>query len=48
MDDDSLLGLQTAWNNPQQKDKYSLCLNDLERAYWQGKRECVVYWYSIQ
>jgi hypothetical protein len=36
MDDDALFRLQMAWNNPQQKDECSVCLNDLERAYWQG------------
>jgi hypothetical protein len=29
MDDDALFRLQTAWNNPQQKDECSVCLNDL-------------------
>jgi hypothetical protein len=37
MDDVALFRLQTAWNNPQQKDECSVCLNDLERAYWQGR-----------
>ena len=32
MDDDALLRLQTAWNNPQQKEECSMCLNGLERA----------------
>jgi len=36
MDEDALLRLQTAWNNPQKKDKCSVCLNDLEQNYWQG------------
>ena len=36
MDDDAFFRLQTAWNNPQQKDECSVCLNDLERVYWQG------------
>ena len=30
MDDDALFRLQTARNNPQQKDECSVCLNDLE------------------
>ena len=36
MDDDTLFRLQTAWNNLQQKDECSVCLDNLERAYWQG------------
>jgi hypothetical protein len=34
--DDSLLRLQGAWDNPQQKDECSVRMDDLEWDYWKG------------
>jgi hypothetical protein len=36
MDEDALLRLQGAWENPQQKDECSVCMDDLEWDYWMG------------
>jgi hypothetical protein len=36
MDEDALPRLQGAWENPQQNDKYSVRLDDLEWDYWMG------------
>ncbi len=36
MDEDALLRLQGAWENPQQKDECSVRIDDLESDYWMG------------
>jgi hypothetical protein len=36
MDEDALLRLQGAWDNPQQKDECSVRMDDLEWDYWMG------------
>ena len=36
MDEDALLRLQGAWENPQQKDECSVRMDDLEWDYWMG------------
>ena len=36
MDEDALLRLQGAWENPQQKDECSVRIDDLEWDYWMG------------
>ena len=36
MDEDSLLRLQEAWENPQQKDECSVRMDDLQWDYWMG------------
>ncbi len=39
MDEDPLLRIQGAWGNPQQKDKCSVHMNDLEWDYWMGTKD---------
>ena len=36
MDENALLKLQGAWDNPQQKDECSVRMDDLEWIYWMG------------
>jgi hypothetical protein len=36
MDQDALLRLQGAWENPQQKEECSVRMDDLEWDYWMG------------
>ena len=36
MDENALLKLQGAWDNPQQKDECSVRMDDLEWVYWMG------------
>ena len=36
MDEDALLRLQGAWENPQQKDECSVRMDDLGWDYWMG------------
>ncbi len=38
MDEDALLRLQGAWENPQQKDECSVCMDDLEWDCWMGTK----------
>ena len=39
MDEDPLLRIQGAWENPQQKDECSVRMNDLEWVYWMGTKD---------
>ena len=48
MDEGALLRLQTVWNHPQQKDEFSVCLNDLERDYRQDTEVGRMGGYSFQ
>ena len=36
MDEDALLRLQGAWENPERKDEYVVRMNDFERDNWMG------------
>ena len=36
MDEDTLLRLQGAWENPEQGDECIVRMNDFERDYWMG------------
>ena len=36
MDEDALLRLQGAWENPEQEDECIVRMNDFERDYWMG------------
>jgi hypothetical protein len=36
MDQDTLCGLQGAWESPEQMDECVVCMNDFERDYWMG------------
>jgi hypothetical protein len=36
MDDNALLRLQGAWDNPEQKNECTVRMDDLERGYWMG------------
>ena len=39
MDEDALLRLQGAWENPEQKDECTVRMDDLERDYWALKSD---------
>ena len=39
MDEDDLLRLQGAWDNPQQKDERSVRMDDLEWDHWMGTED---------
>ena len=36
MDEETLLRLQGAWENPEQEDECIVRMNDFERDYWMG------------
>ena len=48
MDEEALIKLQGAWNNPERKDECTVRLHDLERAYWMGTKVGQLGGYGFQ
>jgi hypothetical protein len=48
IEEEALTKLQGAWDSPEQKDKYIVCLDDVERAYWMGTEVGLLGGYGFQ
>ena len=46
--EEALTKLQEAWDSSEQKDECTVCLNELEWAYWMGTEVCLLVGYGFQ
>jgi hypothetical protein len=48
IEEEALTKLQEAWDSSEQKDECTVCLDDLERAYWMGTEVGLLGGYGFQ